>query len=108
MSFPSFNVGLPDGYFYTDHPKPTGWFHIVLNYIGPNDGEGLRILIDGTEVGSATNKDGGAYPAGDGRIVVGREYTDSGRRYASVRVDELIYFNASLTSDNVQSIYDSA
>ena len=31
------------------HPKPTGWFHIVLNYIGPNN-EGIRIYYNGTEV----------------------------------------------------------
>ena len=46
--------------------------------------------------------------AGGGRIVAGREYTDSDERYASVQVDELIYFNASLTSDDVQSVYNAA
>ena len=46
--------------------------------------------------------------AGGGRIVVGRWYPDQDQNYTSVQVDELIYFNASLTSDDVQSIYNSA
>ena len=45
---------------------------------------------------------------GDGRIVVGREYTDRDMDYASVQVDELIYCDAVLTSDDVQLIYNSA
>ena len=46
--------------------------------------------------------------AGDGRIVVGRRYTSSDEKYASVMVDELVFFDAALTSDDVQSIYNSA
>ena len=80
----------------------------MLNYIGPNDGEGFKIFYDGQEVGSGTSKVTASYPAGDGRIVVGRWYTNSDSHYSSVQVDELIYFNAALTSDDVQSIYNSA
>ena len=57
---------------------------------------------------SDTTKSGGSRSAGDGRIVVGKRYTDKDQDYASVQVDELIYFNASLISDEVQSIYNSA
>ena len=46
--------------------------------------------------------------AGDGKIVVGRQYTNRDEQHGSVEVDELIYFNAALTSDNAQSIYNSA
>ena len=101
-------VILPTGYFYTSYPKPSGWIHIVGCYLGPNNGQGIRIYYNGAEEGSATNKAGGPYSAGDGRIVVGRIYTDLDLNYASVEVDELIYFNAALTSDEVQSIYNSA
>ena len=81
----------------------------MLNYIGPNDGEGLRIYYNGMEVTSDTIKSSaGPYSTGDGRIVVGRRLTNLDENYASVQVDELIYFNASLTSDDVQSIYNSA
>ena len=80
----------------------------MLNYIGPNDGEGFRIYYNGTEVAKKQGKRVRSHAAGDGRIVVGRQYTNSDRNYASVEVDELIYFNAALTSDDVQSIYNSA
>ena len=99
---------LLDGYFGEDHPTPTGWTHVVLNYIGPNNGEGIIGYFDGIEVKTDTSKYGGPFKVGDGRIVVGRRYTDRDAKYASVQVDELIYFNATLTSDNVQSIYNSA
>ena len=66
------------------------------------------MFIDGEEVASDTTKHGVSYSPGDGRIVVGRYYTNYDLSYPSVQVDELIYFNASLTSDNVQSIYNSA
>ena len=92
------------------HPKQTGWFHIVGNYIGPNDDEGFKIYYDGTEVASDTTKSLVSRSPGDGRIVVGRQYTDRDQdnSYASLEVDELIFFNAALTSDHVQSIYNSA
>ena len=80
----------------------------MLNYIGPNEGEGIRIYYNGAEVASATTKTVRSYPSGDGRIVVGRHFTNEDRRYISMQVDELIYFNAVLTSDDVQSIYNSA
>ena len=90
------------------HSTPTGWIHIVLNYLGPNDGEGIRMFYNGAEVASDATKDMYPRSPGDGRIVVGRFNTDMDKDYASVQVDELIYFNAALTSDEVQSIYNSA
>ena len=80
----------------------------MVNYIGPSDGEGVSIYYDGAEVASDTTKSAKSKPAGDGRIVVGRRYTKKDCDYASVEVDELIYFNDSLTSDEVQSFYNSA
>ena len=64
--------------------------------------------MERAEEASDTTKEGGSYSDGDGSIVVGRYYTDRDRDYASVQVDELIYFDAALTSAEVQSIYNSA
>ena len=89
------------------HSVPTKWTHIVLNYIGPNDGQGIRIYFDGLKVKSDTDKRARSYSAGNGRIVVGRKFTNQDRDYVSVEMDELIFFNAALRSDNVQSIYNS-
>ena len=99
---------LPDGRFLASHPRPTGRIHIVLNYIGPNDGEGTVIYYDGAEVTSDTTKIPQSYSPGDARIVVGRFYTNYYQNYGSFMVDELIYFNAALTTDDVSSIYNSA
>ena len=42
------------------------------------------------------------FPAADGRIVLGRYFTDYDDYYANVEVDELIFFNNSLTTGEVQ------
>ena len=65
------------------------------------------MFIDGTEVVNGTDKSATSKSAGDGRIVVGRVYTAQDNYYGSVQVDELISFNAALTSEDVQLIYNA-
>ena len=102
-----FTVYLTDRVFDTFSSEPSGWTHIVMNYIGPNDGEGIRIYYNGTQVASGTNLiryfDQSVSKSGDGRIVVGRPFTDKDERYVSIQVDELIFFNRALTTDEVQA-----
>ena len=80
---------------------------MVLNYLGPGDGEGIRIYYDGSEVASDTTKTARSRSAGDGRIVVGRWYIDRDENYASVEIDELIFFNQALTVDNIETLYQT-
>ena len=81
----------------------------MLNYKGPNNGEGITLYINRAEVKSDTTKYTGlSYSPGDGRIVVGRRFTQDDGYYITAEVDELIYFNAALTDDHVQSIYNLA
>ena len=82
--------------------------HIVLNYIGPNVGQGIILYNNGEEWRSDTNKYGGTYSAGDGKIVVGREYTTIDDSYTSMQIDELIYFNQALSDDEIQLIYNAS
>ena len=103
-NFRSF-IYVTDGYFYSELEKPEGWFHLVLNYIGPADGQGITIYKDGILQGSDTSKGGPSYPPGDGRVVVGRWFTDRDRDYASVEVDELTFWNRALTLQEIQAIY---
>ena len=77
----------------------------MLNYIGPNDGEGIRIYYDGTEVVRDTDKSAWSYPAEDGRIVLRRQYTDQDRLYSSIQVDELIFFNEKLNSNDIDTLF---
>ena len=100
-----FWVYLPDGAFQAYPPRPTGWTHIVLNYFGPNNGEGLTVFYDGEKVGGDNSKNEELLSvSGDGRIVVGRRWTDSDREYTSVQVDELIFFNQALSNENINSL----
>ena len=52
----------------------------MVNYIGPNYGQRIRIFFDGEQVKSDTTKGGRPLTAGDGRIVVGRINTEGGQR----------------------------
>ena len=66
----------------------------MVNFISPQ--EGFKIYNDGVEVGSGATNLGGSYSVGDGRIVFGRSLTGVDGNYASVEVDELLFFNAAL------------
>ena len=96
-----FDVHLQDGNFAANNYKPCGWTHIILNYFNSSDGEGIRIYYNGSEVASDTSKADGLQSPGYGRIVVGRKYTDSDQDYFSVQIDELIFFNKSLTLEEI-------
>ena len=102
-----FKVFLPNGTFDVGTYISTGWIHVVVNYIGLNNGEGTRMFIDSVEVSSATTKDTGLHSPGDERIVVGRWYKDKDDKYASVQIDELIFFNNLLSSEEVHLLYSA-
>ena len=89
-----------------DLEKPDGWFHLVLNYIGPADGQGFNIYTDGALLGNGTNKVTLSYTPGDGRLVIGRLFTDRDDAYVSVEVDELTVWNRTLTLQEIQAIYN--
>ena len=83
---------------------PSGSTHIVLNYIGPDNRQGIRIYEDGALTGSDVTKSDGTYSAGDGRVFVGRIYVDRDAHYGGVNVDELLFFNQSLNDQRVWGI----
>ena len=100
-----FATFLSDGRFAVKSSKPEEWTHIVMNYIGPNSSEGIRIYYDGEEVARETRKSSGSNSPGDSRIVVGRLYTNLNNQYARVRVDELFFFNQVLTYSDIEVLY---
>ena len=82
------------------------WFHLVINFIGPNAGEGFQIYHDGINVlndtTKATNSNSRRYlPPNNGRIVTGRYRVDLDAWYASVQVDELLFYNRTLTEPEI-------
>lgn len=80
----------------------------MLNYIGPNDGQGIRVYYDGVQVDSATTTYAASQSTTDGMIVVGRWYTDFDREYSGVQVNELIFFDGVLSSDDINALYTAA
>ena len=77
-----------------------------MNYIGPADGQGITVYTDGSLQGNDTSKYTRSWAAGDGRLVIGRWYTDRDQRYASVAVDELTLWNRTLTLQEIQAVYN--
>ena len=63
MFYFRFKIDLQHGYFEADPTKPTDLTHILINYIGSNDGDGINIYYNGQEVGS--DKSSGSNSAGD-------------------------------------------
>ena len=84
--------------------QPTGWTHVVLHYVGPNNGQGISVYFNGVEVVSDTSRYAFPNSAGDGRLVLGRESTDIDNNYGSVDVDELFFFNQTLSDQNIQDM----
>ena len=82
-----------------------------MNYIGPNNGQGIRIYLDGVQAGSDDTRSDGTFSSrsgGDGRVVVGALYTYKAVFYASVDVDELLFFNQKLSDKQIMDIKNSA
>ena len=100
----SYIVQILDGSFEIGLNQPSGWTHVVLNYIGPNTGEGIRIYHDGVRTGSIISKDARTFiTSGDGWVLVGRYY-NGGYNYAGVDVDELLFFNKTLSDEEIMGI----
>ena len=93
---------LPDGLLCLDHPRPAGWTHLTLNYIGSENEQATIMYYDSEKVASTTTKYSGTNPPGDSRIVVGRRHADADQNYISAQVDELIFFNKTLSSTDIK------
>ena len=103
-----FVLALENGDFYCDTPKPSGWFHLVLNFIGPNPGEGIAIYHDGVLIDSSDFKHEYASDPSDGLLVIGKGKTGGGiDDYSSVVADELRLYNRKLTPAEIATLYNA-
>ena len=101
MFYCRYRVTLSNGHFTKFITKTSGWFHVILKFIGPNEGEGIRIYHDGVEVGSKTTTGGNSKDNGTRRIVIGRYFVEPPDIHSSMQVDELLFFNQLLTDDEI-------
>ena len=97
---------FPGGALAAQTTVPSGWFHVVYNYIGPNNGEGVTIYHDGVEELWKADRTTHGYPAGSGNVVIGRTSPSKDENYASVMMDELMFFNRKLTVEEIQILYN--
>ena len=99
-------VSLLDGYFIFLETKSFHWRHSVLNYIGPNDHQGINIYHDGGHVGNGT-KTVKQTSRVNGRIIIGKVTYEQRGFYASVQVDELLFYNRALTEEEITMLSQS-
>ena len=78
----------------------------MLNFIGPNEGEGVEAFKDGLLRSRYQYGHSNTYTDGVGRVVVGRRYVTRSQDYAHVEVDELIFFNKALLAEEVRDLYN--
>ena len=76
--------------------------HIVVNYIRPEDEQGLKIYYNGVETARGNMKSIYAYKPESGRVVLG--YIDDDDYYADVNLDEHLFFNETLSDQNIQDM----
>ena len=107
----SFFFSSSDTYFYADIPISSNtWTHIVVNYIGPTNGEGIRIYSDGVHSGIDNTTTAESCSPGNGRVVLGRVFTDDGTPdyYGGLTMDDLLFFNTTLTQQEILQIKNIA
>ena len=101
-----FFVFSPRGLFAENYkPETSGWNHLVMNYFGSENGQGIRVYVNGTERGRRTEiLSNDILQAGTGRVVVGKYSASVDEGYAGVEVDELLFFNQTLDDDQITEI----
>ena len=102
-------ISVTDGNFYggTD-TIPDDWFHVIINYGGPDNREGFTTYFNGRSVISDSRKNGDNNSPGNGRIVIGRAFTEIDDFYSSMEMDALLLFNRFLTSAQISLINSQA
>ena len=73
------------------------WTHIVLNYNGPDNGEGADVYFNAVHNGRDDSKVSKTFSPGETK-------TDGDEGYASVDVDELLFFNYKLSNTQIIQI----
>ena len=94
--------------FFLSVRVPAGWVHAVLNFTGPDEGQGISIYNNGNHVGIDNTKHitDNEYGLNDRQIEVGRlaGILSGNAHYPSVDVDKLSFFNRSFTDAEITSL----
>ena len=97
---------LRDKSYHSILAKPTGWTHVVLNWDVANGFDFYYNVVEQSGGPPIPNSDGPRVDT-DGRVVVGRTFTDIDTAYSSIMMDELLFFNYKLNSEQIQMLYNN-
>ena len=78
------------------------WHHLV--FLFGNDS--LLIYHNGILVGSDETPEIRTKESGKGRMVMGRQFTNTDEHYVSMHLDELMMWNEALDSDEINTLYN--
>ena len=103
----SLSVGQFSAFVATTHDE---WVHIVMNYIAPDDEQGIETYLNGEAYEDSNTKTASTNGnlQGEGRIILSRNLaqTSIATNYASMDIDELFFFNATLTAQQIISLHN--
>ena len=98
-------MSMNNGSFVVSLGTIPGWFHLVVVYLGPNNGQGLVVYINGTNKRRDTLRYEDVHLTGNGELVIGRRCTNLDHSYTSVAVDELTLWNRELSAKEIKNLY---
>ena len=78
------------------------WHHLVFLFWN----DSLLIYHDGNLVGSDETPEIRTKESGDGKMVIGRHFTNTDEHYVSMYLDELMMWNEALDSNEINSLYN--
>ena len=108
LSFFRIRVDDKSGIFQVNTNQSTEWTHLVLVYVGPNKGQGIRVAINVNTIIKDKMSDDSSTQSGNGHATIGTQVTNENPElfYASVKVDELTFWNRTLSLIEVMTILD--
>ena len=100
-------VDLHSKRFGKSIPRKSDWTHLVVNYLGPNDGEGIYVYQDGVQTGNNTiPRTTATIPSGYGGVILGKLVRTLDWQYRTVAMDDLLFFNESLREGQITQLKD--
>ena len=100
-------MGANEGYFlfHVEKANLFGWFHLGVVYLGPNNGQGLIVYVNGTAAGRGTTRVADVNQQGNRQLVIGKKFINSDDDYSSVAADELTLWSRELTVQEIEDLY---
>ena len=76
----------------------------MINYFGADEQGTVETYLNGIVRARDNTISQGTYTQGNGRIAIGRFWVEEDHSYSSMEIDELLFLNVTLTSDQIESL----